>query len=344
MIHIIGTAIIEAQGAALNNAGKDPTSEYANAVATKKIRSPEGWRPYRSGQSTRYMLREMSREIYDWKASPVTKLSDKQAITEANPISYPDDDIYGYMSAQRVATGEKNAKGKDILKEMTFTRVSPLKIGDAIGLPINPIKEQCVMRRDFESDSILYSREQYANYLRMPFALNVGLIGTFTAQDKPGCMNISEKMCQELEQQGLKIAEKTYRLQKDERKLRTRYAIEPLKSMRGGAVQATLLSDSTPRMIAIVATSGGSLVTQALFPHRNPMEPLINADAIMQMIKDCGNSFKSKLYIGIQPGFAQKEEKEVLDLKNEKLIIAESPANAIDRFLEEIMSNDEIWK
>ena len=93
-----GFILIDVDVVALNNAGKNTQSNFDNAVATKTIRKNGRNYVYVSGQAWRYWWRDTLQKIHGWNLSPVIR-DDKIAFTEANPLKYPDDDVFGYMRA-----------------------------------------------------------------------------------------------------------------------------------------------------------------------------------------------------------------------------------------------------
>ena len=65
---------------------------------TKKIRKNGKEYPYVSGQGWRYWWRDTLEKKFNWKMSPIIR-EKKIAYTEADPMIYPDDDMFGYMRA-----------------------------------------------------------------------------------------------------------------------------------------------------------------------------------------------------------------------------------------------------
>lgn len=122
-IKVQGYVLLDVDVVALNNAGKDTMSNFDNAVKTKSIYKNGLNYVYVSGQAWRFWWREALQKNVGWTLSPVIR--DKNiAFTTANPLTYPDDDIFGYM---RAATEEYEEKGKKKTRNITVTRVSPLK-------------------------------------------------------------------------------------------------------------------------------------------------------------------------------------------------------------------------
>src|SRR5437867_8029597 len=102
MSYISGVLLIDCPASALNNAGKfldmENPSRYQNWTAIKKIKTKEGVFPYVSGQAFRSWLRESLKFVDGWVPSP-TYREESVAYTDANPILYAEDDLFGYMRA-----------------------------------------------------------------------------------------------------------------------------------------------------------------------------------------------------------------------------------------------------
>ncbi|MDL2222353.1 type I-B CRISPR-associated protein Cas7/Cst2/DevR, partial [Parabacteroides sp. OttesenSCG-928-N08] len=126
-----GFILLDVDVVALNNAGKSTDSNFENAVATKKIYKDGRSYTYVSGQAFRYWWRDTLKNNLGWTLSPVTR-DNKIAFTEADPFTYPDDDVFGYMKAAKDVKLDENGKpkldkkGKEEKEDVTVTRVSPL--------------------------------------------------------------------------------------------------------------------------------------------------------------------------------------------------------------------------
>src|ERR1035437_5796580 len=119
-----GFILIDVDVAALNNAGTVSQAGTENRIETKKIVKNGQTYVYVSGQAWRYWWRDTLQKNSDWKLSPVTKLEQQNVVyTEANPVEYDDDDIFGYMRAAKVTEVDENgspvkdAKGKEKTKD-----------------------------------------------------------------------------------------------------------------------------------------------------------------------------------------------------------------------------------
>ena len=108
--HIIGLTLIDAPYSALNNAGTEASQATENIVAVKKLQKGRNTYPYVSGQAWRNWWRTtLEQEFDDWKSSPIER-EKKIAFTAADPVTYADDDIFGYMRAQSELQGKKKVK------------------------------------------------------------------------------------------------------------------------------------------------------------------------------------------------------------------------------------------
>ncbi|HNX17326.1 MAG TPA: type I-B CRISPR-associated protein Cas7/Cst2/DevR [Methanoregula sp.] len=346
----IGAYLIDTPFSALNNRGKDPSAAFDNTIATKTIRSPEGERPYVSAQALRYWWRNILKDRYEWKCSPVEKISDKnQAVTESDPVTYPDDDIFGYMCARKMDTGKKNSKGKPVLEDATVTRVSPLKCSPLIGFPIKPITDLGVMNRDFEGDPVRFDHRFYSNILKGIFAIDLDAAGKFTAIDKAGSMNLSTLRKQEYEKQGLKSQkvneENIYYLPVEQKKIRVTQTIFALKYLNGGAMQTLHHTDVTPKMIILAVLNGGNNIFMDVFPHRRYDDGLINLDALNEVLTDYKQDLLSGVYIGRMAGFGSEKDKELDSFKapDGVNLTLTTPAQAIDGFVAEISKSEKIF-
>lgn len=131
-LKVQGFFLIDVDVVALNNAGKNVMSHFDNGVATKSIIKNGRTYTYVSGQAFRYWWREALQKNYGWRLSPIVR-ENKIAYTNANPIEYPDDDIFGYMRA--ASEEETDEKGKIKKKEHYGNEsVSFEKFGSRFGM------------------------------------------------------------------------------------------------------------------------------------------------------------------------------------------------------------------
>ena len=189
-IKVQGYVLLDVDVVALNNAGKDTMSNFDNAVKTKSIYKNGLNFVYVSGQAWRFWWREALQKNVGWTLSPVIR--DKNiAFTTADPLTYPDDDIFGYM---RAATEEYEEKGKKKTRNITVTRVSPLKNSALISVAsVRPVSNWSSMARQ-NGDSVPYARQEYSAIMKGMFSLDVDMVGTFSDYNRSGYKNISETL------------------------------------------------------------------------------------------------------------------------------------------------------
>lgn len=335
---IIGAYLIDAPFSALNNSGIDKRAGNENRVLTKTIRTPEGLRPYVSAQAIRYWWRNILELKYNWNISPVERL-EKQAVTKTDPLQYEDDDIFGYMYARKEKKEKsEKTKGKTKEKDLTVTRVSPLKCSPLIGLPLSPEMDYGVMRRSFEGDSVPYEHQFYSNILKGIFAIDLDSAGVFTSYDKPGCKNLSGDLVNICREKGYEKEENKFILPLDIRKKRVTDTLSALKYLNGGAMQTLHHTDVTPKAIVLACINSGNNIFMDIFPHNDYDAGLINTDALSEVLEDYSNDLLSEVYIGWMSGFGTEKDLELQHFRAPEGVKVNitTPAKAIDGLASEL--------
>src|SRR5690606_33015699 len=77
--------LLDVDVVALNNAGKSTSSNFDNAVATKKIYKNGRTYTYVSGQAWRFWWRDALQKHFGWSVSPIIR-DNKIAFTAADPV------------------------------------------------------------------------------------------------------------------------------------------------------------------------------------------------------------------------------------------------------------------
>lgn len=167
--------------AALNNSNESiGENRNYNTVSVKAIKIGNCRYPYVSGQAWRRWWRETLYEDYGWKPSPVTR-EPKSAYTAGDPVSYADDDIFGYMAARkkdtRLAKGgsDDGAETQMAARNVgTQRRVSPLKNSLLISVLPNTVEQDFAhFSRNLpgdNSDPVPFEFEHYSTYLQGVFS------------------------------------------------------------------------------------------------------------------------------------------------------------------------------
>lgn len=329
-----GFILIDVDVAALNNAGKDKTSTLENSVETKKIRKGNKNYVYVSGQAFRYWWRETLKRGFGWNMSPITR-EDKIAFTEANPIKYEDDDIFGYMrAAKEVQTDDegnpiKDNKGREKKVDVTLTRVSPLKNSALISVSsVSPAKNFSSMTRQ-EENPVPYGKDEYCAVMKGMFSISLEQAGTFSSEKRTGFKNLNDFLINEAKKSGCseindpfamnKKSEplKLYRLSKE---LRTKRITDPLLALEiinGGAMQACNMADVTPKLIVLCTLNSGN----HLFSHLAKDDlgkAVFSIEALKQVADDYKDRIIGKIYIGRRTGFMDELQDELTKYAQEK--------------------------
>lgn len=338
-----GLILIDVDAAALNNAGKNTTSNFDNAVKTKTIYKNGNCYVYVSGQAWRNWWRTSLQRNLGWKLSP-TKREDKIAFTNANPIQYPDDDVFGYM---RAASEIKKEKGKEKKENITVTRVSPLKNSVLVSASaVRPVENWSSMARQ-EGDSVPYAKQEYSAVMKGMFSLDLDTVGTFSNYNKTGFKNLSNELRDEaLKVEGAKEIPDPYienqmliRLPNEIRKQRVTDTIKALKNISGGAMQTNNMADVTPKFIILATTKTGNHPFSHVVKSKGDKEEsvVLNITGLKEIIEDYKDDFVGNIYIGKRSGFFDDDNAELEKLEEENEIVCYGPVNQIiDAYIKEL--------
>ena len=274
---LTGAVLIEANGAALNNAGLEEGRRVDNAIVVKQIRIGRLRFPYVSGQAWRRWWREVLYQDFDWAPSPVTRET-KSAYTEGDPITYAEDDLFGYMVARK--RGQTAG---------TFRRISPLKKSLLISVLPNVISDDYGhFSRNLPpgADIIPFEAEHYTTWLQGVFTISLTDVGRFMVGEM---YDLPEELVRshtdQLEPEG--DNGRVYRLPKEMRIERVQQVLQALARLRGGARLARNLSDVTPVVVLIGFLDGGNAPFQRLFePDANNERVLLNLERLRSVLSD----------------------------------------------------------
>ncbi|MCP4111263.1 MAG: type I-B CRISPR-associated protein Cas7/Cst2/DevR [Desulfobacteraceae bacterium] len=339
-----GFILIDADVVALNNAGGDTGTRLENAVATKKIFKGGKSYAYVSGQAWRYWWRETLKKDFSWEVSPVTR-EKKIAFTEANPIIYPDDDMFGYMRAAKEETVDD--KGKTKSENITLTRISPLKNSALISVsPTNIVQNWSSMSRQ-EGDAVPYGKDEYCATMKGMFSIALEQVGTFSSEKRTGFKNLNktlresakESKAEEIEDPFSKDKSgtplKLYRMPKKTRNRRITDTLLAMEIISGGAMQTSNMGDVTPKLIVLTTLNSGN----HLFSHLAKDDlgkPVFSIDALKQVVKDYSKRIVGKIYIGRRMGFMDELEEKFQEYKTDEKIFYGSVNEAIRAYVEEV--------
>ena len=301
---IVGLMLIDAPHSALNNAGSDAGDRTDNIVRVKTIRKGMVRYPYVSGQALRYWWRDTLENKFDWEMSQISR-EKKIAFTEANPIDYPDDDVFGYMRALK-----KNDGG-------TVTRIAPLKNSPLVSvIGQNPTNDFGVMARQ-EGDPVPFEHEFYSTVLKGIFSLDLGCLGVFNETEKTGYRNMYPKLVELAKEKGLTNNEDAWILDDETRVKRAQDVINSLPYLSGGAKASSHLTDVSPKILVLTAIDGGNHIFMNIVREENG-EVVFDLNAFDEVVKEYGDIIKSDIFIGTRTGFLKETQEEIMKYAEDK--------------------------
>ena len=308
MAFVSGIQIIHAPASALNNAGGDESSPNQNATRVKFLRVGRDRFPYVSAQAYRYWLRQtLEGKGEGWTIAPIYR-ENKIAYTDANPIQYCDDDLFGYMRApgKKVEAADSRAEfAKSTETKETVTRISPFRVGTLVALARGLEQDFGTMSRH-EGDPVPHEHQLYRSSLLGMFSLDLGAAGVFGYRNRTGFLNLDAARVEEAQKGKLQHDEKnrTYALDDNTRLKRVTQLLRAMAVVEGGAKQALHYTDVTPAVLIAAVTKGGN----------NPFQFLIQPDpngyaqpdmaAFEEVARVWGDTILSPLYIGWVQGYA----------------------------------------
>lgn len=319
MSFVTGLLLIDAPASALNNLGKLEGSRYENAVGTKFIRTREGSYPYVSAQAFRYWLRDtLQKQEREWQASPIYR-EKSVAYTYADPITYWDDDLFGYMRApgkdglsQRKQDPEyQKLPPLDVKEknEQALTRLSPLRVGTLVSIAPVLMNEDWESMSRHEGDPVPYMSQFYRATLRGLFSLDLHACGTFSYVDRTGFRNLSNALKERAREKNLAHLEKEklYRLPVEERLRRVSTLFDGMNKLEGGAKPTLHYTDVTPAMVILAVTKGGNHIFGHVIGANGKGLPELKVDALTEALRVFGDDLLSNVYIGWVRGYADDE-------------------------------------
>jgi len=347
-----GFVLLDVDVVALNNAGKNTTSNFDNAVATKRIRKNGRSYVYVSGQAWRAWWRDSLQKNMNWELSPVTRES-KIAFTDANPVKYADDDIFGYMRAakevvlDKEGNSQKDKKGKEKTENVTVTRISPLKNTAIVSVAsVTPEENWSSMARQ-EGDSVPYAKQEYSAIMKGMFSLDLSQVGTFSNYNKTGYLNLSEKLKKEaLENGAIEVDDnfvKNHKLIRLDKGVRTKRAIDTIKALKnisGGAMQTSNMGDVTPKFIILSTTKTGNHPFSHIATKTGAYDEyaILDTDALKEVINDYKDDFEGKIFIGKRAGFMDEKNEELSTLATEfkDLVVLNTVNETIEEYCKQL--------
>jgi CRISPR-associated protein Cst2 len=339
MSFISAMFLVDAPASALNNSGQGIVgSRTDNTTAVKFIDAKDGDYPYVSAQAFRYWLRSTLENASElgWKSSPIYR-EEKVAYTDANPLLYWDDDLFGYMRApskkkkdkETTSTQDPDLKMQTPLENdkgevMTVTRAAPLRVSTLVSIaPVILTADFGTMSRH-EGDPVPYEHQFYRTTLRGSLSLNLGMVGTFTYKRRTGFQNL-DKIRRDLaeREQLTHLAEQfAYQLSLEKRIERVATLLRGLACLEGGAKQSLNYTDVSPVVVIAAVIRGGNNPFAYVFQHKNSI-PAFNVEAFQQIYSELREHdlLLSPIVIGWKPGYLPEEQAKLQTLADANVVI-----------------------
>ncbi len=315
MSFVTGLMLIDAPASALNNLGSIPGARTDNTVGVKLIRAKDGAYPYVSAQAFRYWLRTtLESADLGWQKAPIYR-EKKVAYTDANPILYWDDDLFGYMRAPSKKTDAVKEREADESRADetpttdTITRVSPFRVSTLVSIaPVNVTNDFGTMSRH-EGDPVPHEHQFYRTTLKGLFSLDLHASGTFSYRQKTGFRNLDDVRTEMAKEKGLEHLEdvKSYRLPFDERVRRISALFEGLAHLEGGAKQTLHYTDVAPALVILAVTKGGNHIFGHVVGATGRGLPTLKLDALEEALTVFEDDILSDVYVGWVKGYMDDE-------------------------------------
>lgn len=312
MAFVTGSLVLDAPASALNNAGADAGAKTDNAVVVKKIRTLSGQHAYVSAQAVRYWIRT-NLEINEprWKAAPVRR-EGKIAYTDAEPIQYWDDDLFGYMRApSKKADAARDAAASPLEKDREITRVSPFRVSTFVSVAPAAIETDFGTMTRQQGDPVPYEHEFYRAHLMGLLSLDLSAAGTFFDGERVGYKNLDSHRREHAKKENLQEVEvrkqKALRLPLESRVERVGTLVESLALLNGGAKQAVHYTDLTPGIIFLAVTRYGNNPFYRMLTATRTHTTQFHREAFQELMAVYEDQFLSRVYIGWAKGFLDEE-------------------------------------
>jgi CRISPR-associated regulatory protein, DevR family len=340
-LYVQGFVLLDVDVASLNNNGKSTSSNNDNVVETKSVFKNGNKYVYVDGEAWRYWWRETLQKKYGWNMSPITR--DKEiCYTAADPIHYPDDDMFGYMRAPKKSQNESDTN--------RVNRSSPLKNSALCSVASVDVANSFSTMSRQDGAPVPFKHQEYSAILKGMFSINVAMAGTFSSYNRAGFLNVTDGLRETaISSNEVDSVPDPYgsgqlvRLKIDERKKRITETILALKNISGGAMQTCNMCDVTPKFIILASTDSGNHPFSHVVNANGVMDKkaVLNVEGIEEVLNDYKDDFKGKVFIGRRKGFFDEYDQKLHELAEKYDFIGYMSVNlSIDEYVKQL--NDQI--
>jgi CRISPR-associated protein Cst2 len=330
LTHIAGTFLIHADASFLNGAGLGE-GENRNVTIPKTLKDYRDDVPYVSSQAWKRWLRNTLIEETGWPASELTAIKDSEKGSTSkiagklDPISYAEDDLFGYMRAQEgQGKTAKRRLGEDddydepgdedgtkkALKAKAIVRASPFSASLLVSL-----RKKGWRGRDEgfvhlkEGTPLPYTTEFYTTHLQAIFCLAHYRVSRFeNAGDR---IELEETKAKKYIAEGkLKAVDgSAYEMVNapEVRKERSGALLKALSVLRGGAKQAAFGTDVAPKLLVMAGLSCGNPIFNHLLEDEQSSGLSFNAKVFGEVLKDYADRITTPVQIGLRAGYLKNE-------------------------------------
>jgi CRISPR-associated protein Cst2 len=332
--HIVGTFLIQAEGAFLNGAGLG-RGEDKNTTIPKTLSDFKDEVPYVSAQSWKRWLRDTYQSENPDDPPVVIQTTDvnennntKKLGSTLDPVTFAEDDIFGYMKTRKeqgTATAEnlpededdEDAEGGRQRVKPTM-RTSPFHASILMSLrkagwrgldkgfvyPKSVAPELLERNPDARSTPLPYDTKFYNTQLQGIFGLNYSRLGEFRNEGDRIELDLP-LVAKYLKESKIAKADgqrEVYQLVNNPRKVRATKILKALSVMRGGAKQAQFGSPVHPQAIVIAGLSCGNLIFNHLFEDTKE-GPVFKLETFEEVVRDFADRIVTNVYVGIRTGY-----------------------------------------
>ena len=325
--HIAGTFLIHADASFLNGAGLGE-GENRNVTIPKTLKDQKDDVPYVSSQAWKRWLRNTLIDETGWEASELVaiKKSDKESTSKIagklDPVTYAEDDLFGYMRAQEgqgktpkqelpdeVLDDEEEKPADKPTKTKALVRASPLSASLLVS-----VRKKGWRGRDEgfvhlkEGTPLPYTTEFYTTHLQGIFCLAHARVGVFSnVGDR---VEIDDAVAKRYVAEGkLKTVPGGYELTDATaiRKQRSGELLKALAVLRGGAKQAAFGTDVAPKFLVLAGISCGNPIFNQLFSDEAQTGLVFKTAAFKQILEDYADRITTPIQIGLRTGYIANE-------------------------------------
>jgi len=323
--HVAGTFLIHASASFLNGAGLGE-GEDRNVTVPKTLKDGKKDVPYVSSQAWKRWLRTTLIDETGWKPSELRSIkdSDKGTTTkisgELDPVSFAEDDLFGYMRAQEGQGKKKKPEEEDDGEESAAPvpaakRTKSVMRASPFGASLLVSTRKTGWRGSDEGfvhlkegTPLPYTTVFYTTHLQGIFCLAHYRVGLFWNDGDR--IELDEPFVKKYLASGeIHAVEKGYEIKDAANKRRERSSelLKALTVLRGGAKQAAFGTDVAPKCLILAGLSCGNPIFNHLFDDDPEKGLTLKTATLMEVLKDYADRIVTPIAIGIRDSYLSND-------------------------------------